>query len=1095
MSDKFSLIPVDRLLKIILQELKSKQSIFGIPEANLVKAEEHTRFQSHIFNQMLDFPLGVAAGPHTQLAQNIVSSWLCGARYIELKTIQTLDELEVLKPCIDMQDEGYNCEWSQELKIKNSFDQYLDAWIILHVLNYKLYGKKTLSGTVFNMSVGYNLEGILNENVQWFFEKMQHCEAEKNQKIDQLKSVFPEIVQLDIPSQISDNITLSTMHGCPSDEIEKIGHYLLVEKKLKTYIKLNPTLLGAIELRELLNSKMGFRTEVPDLAFEHDLKYPDAIKIIESLEKTAQEQKLEFGLKLTNTLESLNNKSVFGEEAEMMYMSGRALHPISVNVARKLQNEFKGRLKVSFAGGADCFNFPDLIAAGLGPVTVSSDILKPGGYGRLTQYIEELGTRFDQVGALNINELILKSGVKTTSLADAKLENLNQYADRVKISDDYKKKGFSDPNIKGTRKLDYFDCIDAPCRENCATHQDIPDYLHYTSKGDYNKAFEEILKTNPQPAITGNICDHLCQLRCTRINYDQPLLIREIKRFVEENHTNSGHPVPKNRIDKKVAIIGAGPSGLSCAYYLGLNGFLVEIFEEKPKAGGMVSGAVPSFRLDDEKINNDVKRVTDLGVQVHYNAPVDTELFEKLHHDFDYVYIATGAKLSAKTDIPGIDAQGVIEPLNFLFNVRLGKPNGVGKNIAIIGGGNTAMDAARVAWRLVGEQGKVTIVYRRTIKEMPADLGEIEAVLEEGVEIMELVSPEEVLMKDQRVIGLRCTKNQLISTKPGERPKPVTIENSMFDLNFDTIIPAIGQETEIKFIDPELFKPHPNTYEIRLKQVYTGGDAMRGAATAIKAIGDGRKVAEQIVAQSNLEKNELPKTKKTINYADLMLLKSRRVKSVAVKETSISDRRNFNPVSFTLDKESAQKEASRCLQCDLLCNICVTVCPNRANYSYQIKPVEYQLQKAVRVGEKVEIQSDTVFKVDQQYQILNLADFCNECGNCTAFCPTAGMPYRDKPRFYLTIKSFNEVDEGYFLSCLPQKDILIYKEKGGIRTLEKENGQWIYETDHVKATFLEDTFELLNVVFKVPCANQVHFRMAAEMSLLYHAAIDWYPGL
>ena len=145
------------------------------------------------------------------------------------------------------------------------------------------------------------------------------------------------------------------------------------------------------------------------------------------------------------------------------------------------------------------------------------------------------------------------------------------------------------------------------------------------------------------------------------------------------------------------------------------------------------------------------------------------------------------------------------------------------------------------------------------------------------------------------------------------------------------------------------------------------------------------------------------------------------------------------------------------------------------------------------MGEKVEIQPDAIFKVTQQHQILNIADFCNECGNCTTFCPTDGMPYRDKPKFYLTIKSFNEVDEGYYLSRLPHKNILIYKEQGGIRTLEKENGKWIYETDHVKATFAIDTFNMEDVIFKVPCASQVHFRMAAEMSLLFEAAIDLYP--
>ena len=194
------------------------------------------------YGKELETPVGMAAGPHTQLAINIIAAWLCGARYIELKTIQTLDELEVSKPCIDMQDEGYNCEWSQELKIEQSFNEYLNAWIIIHILRREL-GFEGPLGTLFNMSVGYNLEGILYENVQWFFDKMKDCSAELIEAKDSIRKIYPRIDELEISSCISDHITLSTMHGCPPDEIGKIGLYLINEKKLHTTIKLNPTLL------------------------------------------------------------------------------------------------------------------------------------------------------------------------------------------------------------------------------------------------------------------------------------------------------------------------------------------------------------------------------------------------------------------------------------------------------------------------------------------------------------------------------------------------------------------------------------------------------------------------------------------------------------------------------------------------------------------------------------------------------------------------------------------------------------------------------------------------------------------------------------
>ncbi|MCK7520856.1 MAG: hypothetical protein MZV64_25760 [Ignavibacteriales bacterium] len=196
--------------------------------------------------------------------------------------------------------------------------------------------------------------------------------------------------EIDIPCRISDNITLSTMHGCPADEIEDIAGYLLEEKNLHTFVKLNPTLLGPGFLQEILNNTLKFKTIVPEVAFEHDLKYRDAIEIIKSLQKKAGMKDLQFGLKLTNTLESVNNKQLFGSDAEMMYMSGRALHPIAINLARMLQQDFNGNLLLSFSAGADAFNISDIISCGFKTVTVCSDILKPGGYMRLKQYYDKL---------------------------------------------------------------------------------------------------------------------------------------------------------------------------------------------------------------------------------------------------------------------------------------------------------------------------------------------------------------------------------------------------------------------------------------------------------------------------------------------------------------------------------------------------------------------------------------------------------------------------------------------------------------------------------------------------------------------------------
>jgi len=246
-SIEFSPISASQLFRLMENEFSNRNELFGIPAPVFVQNSLPDSIGITVFNQKLSTPIGVAAGPHTQMAQNIISAWLCGASYIELKTIQTLDELQISKPCIDMQDEGYNCEWSQELRIRDSFHEYLKAWILIHILQHKL-GWNTGREFVFNMSVGYNFEGIQKDNVQWFLANMSDCSEAKKEIIAELLPLYPALERLTIPDRISNNITLSTMHGCPPDEIEKIGHYLLKEKKLHTFVKLNPTLLGKDDL-------------------------------------------------------------------------------------------------------------------------------------------------------------------------------------------------------------------------------------------------------------------------------------------------------------------------------------------------------------------------------------------------------------------------------------------------------------------------------------------------------------------------------------------------------------------------------------------------------------------------------------------------------------------------------------------------------------------------------------------------------------------------------------------------------------------------------------------------------------------------------
>jgi len=1075
MSDQFSILSLPRLLKMILDQYDRKNSIFGIPSALFFHPEKMDTFKSERFGKLLETPIGVAAGPHTQLAQNIVVAWLCGGRFIELKTIQTLDELEISKPCIDMQDEGYNCEWSQELKIHESFDQYLDAWIIIHILKDRFNMQNhDEPGFIFNMSVGYNYEGILKENVQWFLDKMGDASVELQQKLDSVDHLYPTVDKLKIPAGISDNVTLSTMHGCPPDEIEKIGEYLITERKLHTAVKLNPTLLGKTKLHQILD-KSGFETKVPNIAFEHDLKYVDAIKIIRNLQRKANENDVQFSIKLTNTLESINHKDIFPENEKMMYMSGRALHPVSVNLAAKLQNDFKGELDISFCGGVNAFNVADVVSSGLAPVTVCTDILKPGGYGRLNQYIEELRKNADASTALS------------------PLIHLNNYADVVLKDIDYQRITIHDPDIKTSRPLGFFDCIHAPCEDTCPTHQGIPSYMYFTAIGELEKAAEVITSTNPFPHTTGMICDHLCQTKCTRINYDGPVLIREIKRFVAENviqlQKNQSPKIKTPEITFKIAIIGAGPSGLSCAYYLAKSGFNVKVYELKAKPGGMLSGAIPSFRLTDEAFDLDINRIMNAGVEVEYDTLIDETFFEKLRCENDFIYLAAGAQRSVKLRIEGIDTSGVIDPLEFLFNVKKNKSSGIGKNVVIIGGGNTAMDAARTAYRLVGKNGKVTIVYRRTIKQMPADQGEIKAVMEEGVEIMELTSPLKLNTEDGHVKSLSCIKMRLGEKDESGRLKPEIIPGSEFEIDLDTLIPAIGQELAIDFLERDSISISKGQYETKLENVFIGGDALRGASTAINAIGDGRKAAKQIILKAGMNPdNGLFLGRKEKSPEQHMIDKTKRNKPQKLKETALSDRRNFNLVNSALSREESIKEASRCLLCDELCNICVSVCPNLAFHSYETDAESYKLQKIICRDGEIQIAEDASFKVNQKYQILHLADWCNECGNCTTFCPSSGSPYRDKPHLYFNMYSYDQEENGFYLSGANEARELLGKYNGEEYSLKDNAGQYIFQAEGKLVRISKKDFSIIEYFVNSDEDFELTLQIAAEMKVILRGA-------
>ena len=1089
-SDKFWGCDIKTLLQWILSEERRDQ-ILGIPKSLFFVPQAIDPFRMQRYGQLLETPLGVAAGPHTQLSQNLIAAWLVGARYMELKTVQVLDELEVTKPCIDMADEGYNCEWSQELKLAQSFDEYLNAWIILHVLKDKFgWGLPQERGFIFNMSVGYNLEGILSAAVQNFLDRMQNCAKEKNAKIDYLAELYPRVKELHIPDCISDNVTISTMHGCPPEEVEKIGRYFVTERRLNTTIKLNPTLLGPERLRGILNDQLGFETQVPDLAFEHDLKYDDGVALIRALLRDAAKSDVAFNIKLTNTLETSNEAQNLPKNESMVYMSGRALHPISINLAARLQAEFEGALDISFSAGTDCYNVADVVACNLKPVTVCSDILKPGGYGRLSQYTTQLRNACGEAGADTLDAFILARSGKTDDLARAGLANLQAYARSVLTRKAYHKRNFPYDGIKTPRQLDIFDCIEAPCMSTCPVSQDIPAYMYYTARGDYTRAHQVIMETNPFPNIQGMVCDHLCQDKCTRINFDTPLLIREIKRFIAQKHAGSHNlrPAPANGL--KVAIVGAGPSGLSCAHFLALAGFEVQVYESKAFAGGWASDAIPAFRLDDLSIKKDIDAILALGVNIQYQTTIDRRRFEQLQQDFDYVYLAIGAQEGTQLGVDGEDAEGVMDQLNFLSAVRQGQRPDLGKKVAVIGGGNSAMDAARTAKRLVGADGEVSVVYRRTRQEMPAAAEEIQAMLEEGIQLIELTAPECMLVEDGRVRSNLCFRMELGEKDASGRPRPIKIDGSEFELNVDSVISAIGQRVNLDFFPAAKLEIDPKTHETQLENVFAGGDAVRGASTLIKAIADGKTVAESIRRRALKDfQVSAGDSQKASNLADLQQRRGRREMGRSLPEIGLNERLGFDMVIETLDEAAAKKEADRCLQCDELCNICVTVCPNRANLEFTVQPIEISVQQVEPGPDGIQFTDLDTLRIDQRHQVLNIGDYCNECGNCTTFCPTSGAPFLDKARFHVTAESFAASERGYYFT---KPNRLACQVDGQKASIELTPDGFIYENEAVRAT-LDKDYRTQEVTFKKSHSSPVNLRQAVEMAILFQATCDLPP--
>lgn len=970
MGDHMRPIPFRELVKRIFEEFSTERSIFAIPESSFF--HKKTNKSVTLFGQPCEMPLGPAAGPHTQLSQNIVISYLTGSRFIELKTVQE-QEPPVDKPCIDAGDEGFNTEWSSEFSVEKAYDEYVKAWVLLHVIE-ELFSLRPIDkpSFVFNMSVGYNLAGIQSPRMDTYINNLmdaschptyRECLAELEELLADkallshtgLEDRLPQMITLAqrISPKICKSVTLSTMHGCPPAEIEKICVYMLSEKKLDTYVKLNPTLLSYPIVRNILDG-LGFDyITLSESSFDHDLQYADAIPMLKRLTQLANRENRFFGVKLTNTLGSINFKGKLpGGE---MYMSGRPLFPLAINLAAKISQEFSGKLPISFSAGISEHNVADVFATGIRPITLATELLKPGGYTRLSAIAEKL----EQLGDWETQTIDID---KITALAEKAL------------TAEYTRKDFrgnDTPHIPGALPL--YDCAEAPCKIACPIHQDIPEYIRLVGEERYADALALIYEKNALPAITGHICDHACQYNCTRLDYEGAVLIREAKRIAamkgyEEYLSKWAKPVVKR--NSKAAVLGAGPGGLAAAYFLAKEGFAVTVFEQRESAGGTPRHIIPPFRMSSDAVEQDVRFIKDHGVEFVFQCQPDLTAAKLNAEGFHYVIAAVGANVQKPFPLH-TDGSGLIIPALQFLDQFSHQPHTLklGKHIAVIGAGNTAMDASRTALRVPGVE-TAAVIYRRTEKEMPAYREEYELALQDKVDFHFLLNPEQ--FADGKLL---CRVMRLGQPDQSGRCRPEPTDE-LRSLSVDTVITAIGEE-----IDQQLLE----TIGVSQPGVYVVGDALGGPASIVQAIADARKAVDAICqAEDNLWQpvHHLPATSST-----------EQVLQIAAKKQGLTAQSQV-PIEGIRPPlaEVGEREFHRCLECNVVCNKCVEVCPNRANIALPI-----------------------VGSFRNFYQIVHLDAYCNECGNCATFCPWDGKPYTDKVTVFSLRHDFDHSTNPGFL--------------------------------------------------------------------------------
>ena len=630
--------------------------------------------------------------------------------------------------------------------------------------------------------------------------------------------------------------------------------------------------------------------------------------------------------------------------------------PWAIHQSLRWMSEIFPQVKIDISGSGGVSRAEDIIKyllAGATTVqTVTAIVLD--GYGVIAEFAQGLKEYMNRKGHQRIEDF------------------RGKLSSRIKGTDEIRREHYLKAQIN--------DNLSSPCQAACPAGIDIQGYIALISQGKLQQAFDLIKEKVPFPLVLSRICPRPCEEKCIRGKVDEPIAINALKRFVadwqmkkdaESNLSVPNPPLPMNSSQFKVAIIGAGPAGLTCACELTKLGYKVTVFESSSKAGGMLTLGIPDYRLPKELVEKEIREIEEQGVKINLNTTIgkDLTLDDLEEIGYEAIFIAIGAHRSKKLNIPGESLEGVIDGLSFLKRVNLGKKVEIGKRVAIIGGGNTAVDAARSSIRLGAE--KAYLIYRRTKEEMPAILEEIEKAEEEGVKILYLTLPTKIMEKNGKVSGVKCIPLVLDGMDTGGRRKPLSIYASEFSLEIDTLIVAIGQSPDLSFLNEKgelkiaednTIVVNPTTYATSQAGIFAAGDVVKGSSSIIEAIAAGKKAAISVhrylkgePLKENGKGEEVVSVEKVLKEKCFVEQKTR----VEISTLSIKKRRStFREIERGLEGKEAIEEARRCLACGcgLGCGVCERICIYSA-----------------------------IERIEGKYRIDN--EKCDGCGLCVEVCP------------------------------------------------------------------------------------------------------------